>query len=445
MKTIKQITAILLLIVGLLVVGSAALASDTAFDEVKVNDVVMTDNTVYVERGETIDVDVQWTAGTSTTVDRDDLKLNAWIGGYEYDDVEDTEEIPNIDAGNTRKETLQIILPEDMDAKEKYKLHVRLYNEDAIDFEEVYSLKISQEKHKLSIQDVILRPNTVTAGNALFATIWVENMGYEKEENIEVTVSIPDLGVSAREHIAELVSEEDTTEDDDEETSGATPEMRLTIPSDAKIGDYNIDITMEYNRGHNVVKQTGTVHVRPAEAVTAEDVPQAIVSVDGAAKDAVAGTEVPFKIMVANLDSKASVFSVEVAGADLWAATRTEPAMVTLAPDSTGEMYVYVKPKSGIEAGKHSFTVKVKAGNAIVAEKTLTADVAGTGATTSTTTGATTATNGQTNFASLKNALVIGFGVLVVLLVILGLIIAFNKMSKDEEEEIPTSEGQAYY
>lgn len=444
MKTIKQITAILLLIVGLLVVGSAALASDTAFDEVKVNDVVMTDNTVYVERGETIDVGVKWTAGTAD-VDRDDLKLKAWIGGYEYDDVEDTVEIPNIDAGDTVSRTLHISLPEDMDAKEKYKLHVRLYNEDAIDFEKIYGLKISQKKHKLSIQDVILRPNTVTAGNALFATIRVENMGYEKEEDIKVTVSIPDLGVSAREYIEELVSEEGT-EDDDEETSGATPEMRLTIPTDAKVGDYNIDITMEYNRGHDVVKLTGTVHVRSAEDVTAEDVPQSIVSVDGAAKDAVAGTEVPFKVMVANLDSKASVFSVEVAGADLWAAIRTEPAMVTLAPDSTGEMYVYVKPKSGIEAGKHSFTVKVKAGNAIVAEKTLTADVKGTSTTTSTaTTGATTATNGQTNFASLKNALVIGFGVLVVLLVILGLIIAFNKMSKDEEEEIPTSEGQAYY
>ncbi len=445
MKAIKKITAILLLIIGLLVVGSAALASDTAFDKVKVDGVDMTStNTVYVERGQTVDIFVQWTAGTNTSVNRKDLKLEAWVSGYDWDDVEDSINLNEIDAGDTVSKTLHLTLPEDMDARDAYTLHVELSNKKDIDIEEKYNLKISPEKHKLAIDDITLRPNNVIAGSALFATVRVENMGYEKEENIKVTISIPDLGVSAKDYIDELAPEEDDDDDGEPETSDSTPEMKLAIPSDAKAGTYNVKVTVTYADGHKTVEKTETVNVKAAESTTTKEVPATLINIDSSSKEATAGVEVPFKIMVANLGNDITIYSLEIAGADLWATTRVEPTMVTLPPDATGEMFIYIKPKTGIEAGKHSFTAKVKAGNTIVAEKTLTTDVTGT-TSASTATGATT-TNGQTNFASLKNALVIGFGVLVVLLVILGLIIAFNKMSKDEDEEIPgNNEGQAYY
>ena len=440
MKAIKQVTTIFLLLIGLLVVSSAALADDTEFDKVKVDGTEMTStNIVHVERGSTIDVEVWWTAGDNPDVDREGLKIKAWIGGYEYDDVEDTIDIPDMDPEDSIKKTLTVELPEDMDAKEEYTIHVKLYNRKDIDFEEIYDLKISQEKHKLSIQDLILRPSTVTAGSALFATVRVENMGYRKEENIQVTVSLPDLGVSARTYIDELVPEED--DDQDVETSESSEEMKLTIPQDATTGDYTVEVIVSYNRGHDTLTETKMIHVIAGEEGASEEVPKTLISVDGTSKEIAAGAESVFKIMVANLGTETAVYSVDVTGADIWATTRVEPAMITLTPESTGEMYLYIKPKTEAEAaGKHSFTFKVKAGNTIIAEKTLAADVTGTSASSTTTT-----TDGQTNFASLKNALVIGFGVLVVLLVILGLIIAFNKMNKDEDEEIPASEGHAYY
>jgi uncharacterized membrane protein len=355
--------------------------------------------------------------------------------------VEDSINVNEMDAGDTVSKTLHLTLPEDMDARDAYTLHVALSNKKDIDIEERYNLKISPEKHNLVIDDITLRPNNVIAGSALFATVRVENMGYEKEENIKVTISIPDLGVSAKDYIDELVAEDD---DEDSKTSDSTPEMKLAIPSDAKAGVYNLKITVSYDDGHETVEKTETVNVKAAESTATEEVPATLINIDSSSKEATAGVEVPFKIMVANIGNDVAIYSLEIAGADLWATTRVEPAMVTLPPDATGEMFVYIKPKTDIEAGKHSFTAKVKAGNTIVAEKTLTTDVTGT-TSASTATGSTT-TNGQTNFASLKNALVIGFGVLVVLLVILGLIIAFNKMSKDEDEEVPgNNEGQAYY
>jgi len=443
MKTIKKFAAILILIVGLLVIGSTALADDESFDQVKVEGVQMTSaNTVYVERGDTVDVYVEWMAGTDPTVNREDLKLKAWVSGYDWDDIEVSSKLNKMDPGDTISKKLQLELPSDMEARDKYKLHIELSNKHDIYISEEYNLKISPEKHKLVIDDIILRPSSVVAGAAVFATVRVKNAGSEKEEDIKVTLSIPELGVTAKDYIDELGSEEMDDDDGEPETSDSTPEMKLVIPSDAKAGNYELKILVSYAKGHETVTATETIHIKAAEATTTEQAPATLINIDGSSKQATTGIEVPYKIMVANIGNDVAIYSLEIAGADLWATTRVEPAMITLTPDSTGEMFLYVKPKTDAEAGTHTFTAKVKAGNAIVAEKTLTADVTGT---TSSVTGATT-TNGQTNFASLKNALVIGFGVLVVLLVILGLIIAFNKMSKDEEEEIPgNNEGQAYY
>ncbi|MBU4501138.1 MAG: hypothetical protein KKA79_00985 [Nanoarchaeota archaeon] len=439
MKAIKQITAILLLLVGLLVVSSAALATPTSF-EVEVNDEDLAEggSSFYAERGGELEIEIKFEFDEI----KDDLKIKTWLGGYEYEDVEDSTSMFDYPVANVlMKKVLNIELPNDMDASEEYFLHVELYNHDYV-HQVKYKLQIEEQRHRLDIQDVILRPSTVTAGSAMFATVRVENMGDKKEENIKVTVSIPDLGVSARTYIDELVSEEDLNKyDEDEiETSESSEEMRLTIPQDAAEGDYAVEVTLSYNRNKETVTHTETVHVKAADATATATAPETLVSVDGTSKELAAGIESAFKIMVANLGDSSAVYSVEIAGTELWATARVEPAMVTLGPDSTGEMYVYVKPKEDAEAGTHSFTAKVKSGNTIVKETTLTADV--TGSATSTTTAATA---GETNFASLKNALVIGFGVLVVLLVILGLIIAFNKMNSNDDEEIPASEGQAYY
>jgi len=438
MKAIKQITTIFLLLVGLLVISSAALADDTAFDKVKVDGTEMTtSNTVYVERGTEIDVDVWYTA----EVDHDDVKIKTWIGGYEYDDVEDVTDMFDAEQDVTYHKKLTLALPDDMEASKDYTVYVQLYNSNSIWIDESYDLRVQEMRHSLSVQDIILRPSTVTAGSSVFATIRVENMGDRKEEDVKVSVSVPDLGVSARTYIDELGPSEEDDEDGEPETSESSEEIKLTIPEDALEGDYAVEVKVTYNRGHDMVEATETIHVRAAD-LSVSEVPQTLVSVDGTSKEVKAGVESVFKVMVANLGDESAVYSVDVTGAELWASTRVEPAMVTITPESTGEMYLYVKPKTDYEAaGKHSFTFKVKSGDAIVSEKTLTADVTGTESAPST----STTTDETGNFASLKNALVIGFGVLVVLLVILGLIIAFNKMNRDDEDEIPTSEGQAYY
>ncbi|MFH1331766.1 MAG: hypothetical protein ABIH63_00585 [archaeon] len=433
-EKLKKMSAILVAILGILVLSTTAIASELQLENfnVKVDDIDAEGSIVYVERGQEIPVEVKFTALDNY----DNVRVKAWIGGYEYDDVKDTSGIFDIQEGITYKKTLKLVIPEDIDVKDDedtYSLRVEVYNDDYTN-EESFELRIKEQRHRLAIQDIILRPgSTVQAGQALFATVRVENLGDKKEEDIRITVSIPDLGIAQRTYIDELTAHEENNED--EESSMSSEEIYLRIPADAKTGFYTVNIDVEYSRGHEIVSATGKIYIQgtAAEAETPEEQTKTVVGTDATTKMVKQGDEVAYKVMIANMGSTPQIYSVEVSGEKLWGISRVDPAFAKIQNDATGEMYVYIKANDDATVGKQMFTVKVKAGDTIVDEKTLTADV-------------TAKEAPVTQVGSLRNALIIGFGVLVVLLIIIGLIVLFNRMSKEEEPgEIPSSEGQAYY
>ena len=220
-----------------------------------------------------------------------------------------------------------------------------------------------------------------------------------------------------------------------ENPSLSTEELFLRIPADAVTGEYDVHVTVEYSRGHEVLAAKTKVFVEGAGAVGGSD-GAVVVNVDASAKPVTQGNEVAYKVLVANMGDDAKTFTVSVAGERIWATSRVEPSTVFVPADSTEEAYIYLMTKPGASTGKQLFTVKVLDGTEVVAEKDLVADIAAK---------EKSAGIGD-SFGSTKKALIIGFGVLVVLLVILGLIIAFNRMNDDDDNgEIPTSEGQAYY
>mgnify|MGYP001562957071 FL=1 len=136
--------------------------------------------------------------------------------------------------------------------------------------------------------------------------------------------------------------------------------------------------------------------------------------------------------MIANIGDEREVYSVEVDGADLWANSRVEPSFVTIDPDSTAEVKVYLTAVKDASAGCHAFVVRVNEGDTLVREVALNGNVIQSSV-----------------WGGIRQALTVIFVVLVVLLVVLGVVIAFKKMSSDgfdEETNEPTiAEGQTYY
>ncbi len=433
----QLLTAFLALVV--LVLGAVAVSAENfVITAVQVDDIPVSEGgqAVHVERGQDAIVEVFLT-GLSET---DDVRVKAYIGGYEYDDVEALSDIFEVEPGVKYKKTLRLAIPEDLSASDDKTLRVKVYDDDD-EIEQEFTLRIKEQRHDVVIQDVIIRPSdSVEAGRPLFVTVRAENLGSRKEEDIRVSVSIPELGVSARDYIDELAANEDRDDgedNEDEESSASSDELLLRIPEDAETGDYDLLVSVEYNRGHSLINEKHLIHVEGMETdneptpgtppVGTTDDEKSVISVDSSSKTAKGGEEVAYKIMIANMGSKSKLYTVEVAGEQLFAEATIDPAFVNIPADSTGEVFVYVTPKEGAEEGRHSFTARVKSGDELVDELSLTTNVE----------------NAKRFGGDLKQALVIGLIVLVVILIILGLIVAFSRMRGDDEPGV--GEGQNYY
>lgn len=424
MKTLKTLTLMLL---TLMISSVAVFAASADYDIrlVEVNDVDLNGATFDVERGEVLNIEVL----IDGLNDVDDVRVKAEIDGYEHGDIEDRTSLFEVEAGKVYKKILNLVIPNDIDASEDYTLKIKVSDKNNEEEFNV-SLHIDEQRHNIGVFDVIVSPNRVEAGRPVFVTALVENLGSKKEENVKVTASIPELGVIASGYVGELVTslqEEAGTNDDDEEDSQLI-DLTLRIPEDAKSGNYNVLITVEFNRGQDVVTTTETISVDGVEKSNTET----LISIDSSSKDIKYGEESTYKLMIANIGTVRGIYSVEVVGTDLWATSRVEPAFITVDSDATGEAKVYLSAKKDTEAGNHAFVVKVKEGNNIVSEMTLNANVVE-----------------RNILGGLRSALTALFVILVVVLVVLGVVLAFKKMgsgSFDEEVMEPSiTEGQTYY
>ncbi|MCD4666565.1 hypothetical protein K8R47_02030 [archaeon] len=400
-----------------------------SIEEVEVNGLEITDGQTLldVNRGDTVFVRIQLEANS----DVDDVKVKAWFGGYEYDDIEDVTNAFDITEGRTYLKVLRLELPNDMDADD-YTLHIKAYDQDnSVETRYRLKLDITKPRHDLNIQDVIFTPGlTINADQPLFVTVRVENLGAHREEDIKVEVSIPELGISQRTYIDELASEAERDEDD-EETSDSSDTIFVDLRNAPK-GTYDLYVRVVYDRGHEVVEELYTLVI---DGMTYPGVSgNVIAEADGNSKTTAPGQGVVYKISLANLGNTARTFSANVVGADAWATVRADPNFVTVQAGQTNDLFVYVSPNENVALGTQTFTVKIMEGSDLVEEINLQTEITG---------------KSTGKYSNVLTGLEIGFIVLLIILVILGIIIAITRVSKKPESESgfeePGSESQTYY
>ena len=390
-------------------------AVDFSIEKVEVDDIVAGSNPISVERESTIDVEVQL-KGTGRS---DNVRVKAWIGGYEFGSIREESEIFDIEPDVVYKKTISLEIPEDIDANDDYTLHVEVFDDDN-SFEQKFLLRVDEIRHRVNVLDVLLRPgNNVKAGEPLFITARLENLGAKKEDDIKVIASIPELGISTATFIDELTNDEEDNED--EESSMSSDELFLRIPENAKTGIYNLKVDVEYNRGRSVLTDTVQVAVTGVSAAEKE----AVVDVDALTKSLEVGGSTTYVVTVQNF-GESKTFNVEVEGEQLFADSSISPKTFTLADQESKDVKVTLTPKSDAESGLKDFTVKVWSEDKLVEELSLQANVV---------------EKAQDN-ADTRDVWVIGFIVLVIILIVLGLIMAFQRMRKPEE---PGDEGTSYY
>ena len=395
-------------------------------------------NILDVERGDTINIEVmvEGDANISSGV-IDDVFVEAKIVGYEYGSISATEGPFSIEAGNTYHKMLTIQIPQDIDSSESYTLRVEV--SDSIDEEQInFNLHIDEQRHSLNIFDVLLNPSsTISAGNPLFVSARLENLGEKKEEDIKVTVSIPALGISAVNYVDELVTQIQEAQEQfkENEESSRQIDLLLRIPGDAQSGTYEVRVDVEYDRGHSFISESLSLNVVGTEQE--EQGVQTIVNSDSISKSGKTGEEVAYKIMIANLGEESALYSVQIDGVSTWGAVSVDPGFLTVVPDSTGEVNVRITPFDEEGGESHTWIARVMSGSEVVSEIAFTTKVDASEVE-------------QTAFAgdSLKTILAVIFGILVVVLIVLALIIAFRKATPNDSDSEPhsvLSEGQTYY
>ncbi len=427
MKKFCVMIAILFSLLFSSVAINAAFSNDYRIEKVEIDGTESVPDyygarTVSVNRGEAVPIDV-WVNAFNNV---DNVRVEVSLKGYERGTISYTSDVFELEQNTVKKVPLVLNLPEDLDASETYTLTIEVSDKHN-SFEEEHLIRIKEKRHLLNVLDVIFRPSsTVEAGRFLRTVVRVENLGARSEEDIKVTVSIPELGVSTRDFIDELVTEDE--EEDDDESSLSTNELVLQIPKDAKEGDYEVRVDVEFNRGNDVETIKKTVHVL-GETEKADET-ETIVSLDSTSKTLAQGEEGVYRLTFANLGEERNLYSVEVLGTETWADLSVEPGFLSVGPSESGDLLVKVTPKEAAALGSKVFTLRIKADNKLVKEVNLNANVA----------------EKTAGLPGIRNVLEVIFAVLVLVLIILALVIAFRKVrGREEGPEVGSNSEQTYY
>jgi len=422
----KLLSLFALVIVSILTISMVSAVGNLPVDllTLKINDnVVKANENLYVEEGETLDIEVKvFNNGMDTA---EDVEVEAAIKGYEYSDkesVSDSSHVFDLDAGDSRWVDLSITLPSKLD-KDLYLLRIRVTDKNSIEVSQTYNLKINPTRHGLDIKDVIFSPGkTVQAGYSLLATVLVENYGGKDESDVKVTIDVPGLGISASDYISSIDS-------DDKKTS---EELFLKLPLCAKKGDYQAKVTLDYDNAYETVTKYYTLSVTEndkcttANASTTTAADKLVVAV-GPDQKVTAGQQVVYPLTFTNAGTTSKTYLLELTTGS-WATSdsKLSESLVVLEAGATKTVYAYLTPDSKTAAGEKVASLTIKSDNTVLKTIYLKTDV--------------TAKPGM----SLKSGLEIALIVLVVILVIVGLVLGFSRLKKDEDVE-EEGEDKTYY
>jgi len=410
MKAIKAILALTLFLVAI----SAASALSLEVEEVEFDDTRLTSgaNSLSIERGNTYDLDVRFTAFDNI----DDLEVRAFISGFEYSDIEDiSDHTPIFDADEnvTYVKRLNLKIPEDTD-EDHYKLRLLITDRNGDEYIENYDLFIDVPRNALVIEDIVFNPGyAVKSGSALLTTVRVENVGERDQDDVRVSVSIPGLGISATEYIEEI---EDGGGDSREEEE--TEEIFLRIPKCAKPGNYDVTVDVEFNDRRHRVSERATINVLEDETCHDNDSEkQSTITLGSQVQDVLPGQTAVYPVTVTNAGRNSKTFTVTIQNND-WATVSVTPTSTLVVPKGqTQTIFVNVKPSEDVTPGAHSLQATVASGEH-VQELTLTATI-----------------SEQQKASGLAGTFEIVLLVLVAILVIIGIVLLIGHFRSKEQPE----------
>lgn len=396
----KNLMVFFLVLTSILLVASFVAATNVAsIDSVKVNDIYASADEVAVQAGETITVQVFFTALQTTS----DVRLKLLLEGTKVDAGAQSSSF-NIEEGKKYSKTLTLTVPYELqdEVNSVATLSIKMWNGDFRTEFDGISLSIQRPEYNASIMS-ISSPQTVQAGQYYPIDIALKNTGYDRLNDLYATVKIDGLGIERSEYIGDLVSIE-TKHDSDT----ASKRFYLQIPYGVKAGSYDISVKVS-NADVSVVK---------SKTITIDNEFSSNIIVPTTTKAVGVKGDANFDVILANPTNSLKVFRVvtESTG-DL--TTSANAQLVSIPAGTTKTITVTATPES---KGEYNFDVSIFSGEQLVDSTTLNVLASGR----------------STNTSSIVSLTII---LAIILLVLLGALFLLLRKKPEQNEEF----GESYY
>ncbi len=325
-----KIAKILIALMMTMILAGTAYALPLTLEDVKINDVQLSEsaeNALSLERGEDYDV----TFKVSSTEELNDLEIEAFISGYEYNDIEEIRDntgLFDMSADTTYVKKLTITIPENLEL-DTYTLRFLATDRNDEELVQNYKLKIDAPRHKLNIKDVLLHPAGETkAGTSLLVTVRLDNKGQKDQKYVKVTVSMPQLGIEGASYIEEILQGEEME----------TEEIFLRIPSNAETGTYEVKVVAKYSE-FKTVSSTQTLNVVADENYNDGTEPQIVIVPLSVEETVEVESTATYPISITNLGKTSRAVTI-VAQIAEWAETTVSESAMVLAPGEAQTTFV---------------------------------------------------------------------------------------------------------
>jgi uncharacterized membrane protein len=268
---------------------------------------------------------------------------------------------------------------------------------------EEYTVAVQRNSYELGLISLDYE-ESVSAGQTVPVSVVIRNTGFENSQDSFVVVSIPELGVSAKAYVGDLVAIESCDTDCDSEDT-IQKIVNLKIPANAKEGTYSMVVRVYDDDSSKTFERTIRVGTSVDSQVIAATKSQ----------DMRAGETKTFEMIIVNSADKVGVYNIQSTASS--GMTISVPSVVTVDAGSSKLVQVSVKLSNDLAEGVYPFTVDVN-GQSVV----FSANVEG-------------------KSFSISGTVVLTIILLVIFVALLVVLIAllFRKDNKASSEEVETS------
>ncbi|MBP7708116.1 hypothetical protein KA107_00385 [Candidatus Pacearchaeota archaeon] len=293
--------------------------------------------------GETVPVRVYFTAVS----DAKDVKVEVELSSGNYDSS-DSFFVGNVinDSRVYRTGVMNIDLPANLkDTTKDLYLRVTITADGFNTYSTEYAINVQRNSYQLDVLSLDF-DNTVSAGQTVPVSVVIKNRGFENSDDGFVTVSIPELGISAKGYFGDLVAIEDCSDDCNKDDS-VMKVLNLRIPDNAKAGVYNMVVKV-YD-AESVTTVTDAIKVDGSVATQ--------VVTTQSSQDIKTGETKTYDLILVNSGDNVAVYRLSaVSGSEL---SVSVPTVVTVDAGSSKTVQVTVTAASDADKGVYPFIVDV--------------------------------------------------------------------------------------